>query len=339
MTRRRIPPGGDTSPGARALAAATALWLLMSLAACRLWDRERPAEEKTGDLRVAFRIGDTAYAAPELEGFFKSRMAEFPVQEQSDEIRSALLESFIEQKLLLSEAVERGVKVDEGTVQRMLESAADEPGRQLTADEEASRRRGIEESLKVQRFVSEYVIRDLRVSEEECQQYYQEHLADFIRNDVVHAREILVDDRAQAEKIQASLKANRNRNFAELARLYSKAPTAARGGDLGRFQRGELPGNLEKAIFRLAPGTASRTITTEFGYHIFLVEEKISAHQQKFFEARREIEEKLLLERQRSAIDKEVSFLAQQTPVEIYPENLGFRYTGTRFHAHREVNP
>ena len=90
---------------------------------------------------------------------------------------------------------------------------------------------------------------------------------------------------------------------------------------------------------RLAPGTASRTITTEFGYHIFLVEERIPAHQQKFFEARREIEDKLLLERQRSAIDKEVAYLAQQTPVEIHPANLGFRYTGTRFPAQREVNP
>jgi peptidyl-prolyl cis-trans isomerase C len=325
--------------GVRAVAAAATAWLLMNMAACRFWERKQPAQGEAAGLRAALRIGDTAYDAPELERFFKSRMAEFPMQGQTDEIRSALLESFIEQKLLLAEAAERGVKIDERTLQNMLESTADEPGRRLSPDEEARRRRSIEENLKVQRFVNEYVIKELRVSEEECQEYYQEHLADFIRNDVVHVREILVDDLAQAEKIQAALKANRNRNFAELARLYSKAPTAVRGGDLGRFQRGELPGNLEKAIFRLAPGTTSRTITTEFGYHIFLVEERIPAHQQKFFEARREIEEKLLLERQRSAIDKEVAYLANQTPVEIYPGNLGFRYTGTRFPAQKEVNP
>lgn len=324
---------------ARAVAAAAVAWLLVNLAACRLWDGKAPAQEETAGLPAAVRIGDAAFGAPELERFFKSRMAEFPLQGQTDEIRSALLESFIEQKLLLSAAAERGVTIDEGAVTRSLASPAGETGRRLSTDEEARRRRSVEESLKVERFVSEYVIKNLRVSEEECQEYYQEHLADFIRNDVVHVREILVDDLAQAEKIQASLKANRNRNFAELARLYSKAPTSVRGGDLGRFQRGELPGSLERAIFRLAPGTASRTITTEFGYHIFLVEERIPAHQQKFFEARREIEDKLLLERQRSAIDKEVAYLAQQTPVEIHPANLGFRYTGTRFSAQREVNP
>jgi hypothetical protein len=287
----------------------------------------------------ALRVGDRLFSSSDLESFFVSRMNEFPAPGDLDDVKSALLETFIEHKLLLSEAGQRGIAVNAVAVKALLAEPGDGRGEKPPAGGDDARRGRIEESLRVQQYVNQFVLKELRVSEEECRNYYQEHLAEFIRNDVVHIREILVEDARKAERLQSELKAHRNRNFAELARLHSKAPTANQGGDLGRFQRGELPEKIEKAVFRLAPGTVSKTIATEFGYHIFMVEEKVLAHQQKYYEAKKEIETKLMLEYQRNAIEREIASLSQRVPVEIYRERLGFQYTGTRYSSLREGNP
>ena len=152
-----------------------------------------------------------------------------------------------------------------------------------------------------------------------------------MRNDVVRLREILVDDAAEAQKIQVLLAAKRNKNFSELARIYSKANSAAEGGDLGTFQSGELPEEFEKVVFALSPGTASKIVRTKYGYHLFLVEEKILAHQLKLWEVRDEISEKLLGEREREIINRELESLVKQIRVEIHRDKLDFKYIGTRF--------
>ena len=189
------------------------------------------------------------------------------------------------------------------------------------------------DSLKIQQYLHDYPFKNLSVTNEECEAYYKEHLGDFVSNDVVHVSEILVDSAEQAQKIQAALKAKHNKNFAELARLYSKAPTAADGGVLGSFQRGELPEDFEKVIFPLTPGNVSKTISTQYGYHTFKVDEKILAHQQHFYEVESQIHEKLLQERQRVALDKELASLTNQMPVEVDRDGLGFKYTGSRLAA------
>ncbi len=171
----------------------------------------------------------------------------------------------------------------------------------------------------------------MAVTEPEGEAYYKEHLADYVRNDIVRLREILVDDPAQAQKIQTLLAAKRYKNFGELARIYSKANSAAEGGDLGTFQRGDLPEEFEKVVFSLPPGTASKIVRTKYGYHLFLVDEKILAHQLKFWEVRDEINERLLGEREREIIRKELDSLAKQFTIEIHRDQLGFKYIGARF--------
>jgi peptidyl-prolyl cis-trans isomerase C len=200
----------------------------------------------------------------------------------------------------------------------------------LEQDEEEIERK-VTESLRIQKYLNDFVLVNLDVPESEVRKYYNEHASSFVRNDVVHVREILVGDRAQAEKILAALKENRNKNFAELARLYSKAPTAGDGGDLGKFERGDLPKDFEREIFRLSPATVSKIMPSEHGYHIFLVEEKILAHQQKFYEVKDQIREQLLLERGRAIIEEDMEQLMRRIPVAIDRDRLGFEFEGNRY--------
>lgn len=56
--------------------------------------------------------------------------------------------------------------------------------------------------------------------------------------------------------------------FDELAAAQSECPSAAQGGRLGRFTRGELEEQFEAALFSLRVGEVSEVVETPFGFHV-----------------------------------------------------------------------
>lgn len=81
------------------------------------------------------------------------------------------------------------------------------------------------------------------------------------------ALHILVKTREAAEEILGQL--NAGEDFQELARARSIAPSAAAGGDLGYFSKGDFDPTLENAILNLQVGEISPIVETQFGYNIF----------------------------------------------------------------------
>ena len=58
-------------------------------------------------------------------------------------------------------------------------------------------------------------------------------------------------------------------NFSTLARANSQDQgSAAQGGSLGLFPKGQMVGEFEKALVALRPGEISPVVTTQYGYHI-----------------------------------------------------------------------
>ncbi|XP_058098795.1 peptidyl-prolyl cis-trans isomerase Pin1-like [Magnolia sinica] len=58
--------------------------------------------------------------------------------------------------------------------------------------------------------------------------------------------------------------------FEDLASRYSDCSSAKRGGDLGRFGRGQMQKPFEEATFALKVGEISDIVDTDSGVHIIL---------------------------------------------------------------------
>lgn len=84
------------------------------------------------------------------------------------------------------------------------------------------------------------------------------------------ARSTATRSKEEATKLIGELDAKvaAGADFAELARAHSDCPSAARGGDLGSFGRGQMVGAFEEAAFGLPVGGTSGVIETQFGYHL-----------------------------------------------------------------------
>jgi foldase protein PrsA len=89
----------------------------------------------------------------------------------------------------------------------------------------------------------------------------------------VHAQHILVADEATAQTVIERL--NAGEDFAVVAKeLSTDTGSASNGGDLGWFPKGAMVKEFEDAAFSLEPGTVSKPVKTDYGYHIIKVLEK-----------------------------------------------------------------
>ncbi len=76
----------------------------------------------------------------------------------------------------------------------------------------------------------------------------------------------------QAQDIKKQL--DGGADFAELAKKYSADSSAAQGGDLGYFKKGDNVAEFDNAAFALQVGQVSDPVKTQYGYHIIKVTDK-----------------------------------------------------------------
>lgn len=88
----------------------------------------------------------------------------------------------------------------------------------------------------------------------------------------VRARHILVPTEAEAENVLATVTPQ---NFADMAKKYSKGPSANDGGELGWFRREAMIPEFASVAFSTPVGTVAKTpVKTQFGWHVILVEDR-----------------------------------------------------------------
>ncbi len=167
-----------------------------------------------------------------------------------------------------------------------------------------------------------------KVNEAEIKKYYAEHKDEFAEPEMVKARHILV--RVKDSKDQKSWKAARKKlleikkkidkgaDFAEMAKQFSEDPGSKdRGGDLGYFPKGRMVKSFETAAFSLKKGEVSDLVKTPFGYHLIKVEDRKPGSTKSLDQVRRQIEEKLVKEKQREAVESMIAALKKKYSVKM----------------------
>jgi len=155
-------------------------------------------------------------------------------------------------------------------------------------------------------------------SQQEIQQYFAAHQAEYSVPEQSKARHILIkagtdpkSDAAAKAKAEGLLKQIQGgANFADLAKKNSDDPGSKdSGGELGFAQRGRMVPEFDKAIFTQKIGDTA-IVKTQFGYHIVQVEERQTAHAQSINEVAPTIQATLV--RQKAA-QAEENFAHQLT--------------------------
>jgi len=82
----------------------------------------------------------------------------------------------------------------------------------------------------------------------------------------VHCAHILVKTETEAKAVKARL--DKGEKFGAVAQQVSLCPSGKKGGDLGKFGRGQMVKEFEKVAFELEKGATSGPVKTQFGYHI-----------------------------------------------------------------------
>ncbi len=177
-------------------------------------------------------------------------------------------------------------------------------------------KQNMKNQIITQKVIGEEVGGHLAISKEEEQAFYDEHKGEMEQPEYIRLSEILVAPKAVAPSITpapdpsatgsspaaqppvdeaakqaadaaalsaAEVKANdllkqiRNgADFEDIAKKYSDGPSAADGGALGMFKRGQLAKELEDKTFAMKAGEVTDVIRTKQGYVIL----KVVDHQQ-----------------------------------------------------------
>jgi peptidyl-prolyl cis-trans isomerase C len=223
-------------------------------------------------------------------------------------LQDKALDNLIERELLYQKSVKEGIQVDETAVQEQIESikkrfpTAEEyqvalGGMSLT---EPILQKNISKGLVIQQFVEKEIMPKVIISDADTQKFYDENPQYFKRPEQIKAAHILVKVEEGADEakktaamekikmVQEKIKAGED--FATLAKEHSEGPSGPKGGDLGQFGRGQMVKPFEDAAFALNNGEVSEIVTTRFGYHIIMVEEKVEASTVPLDEAKPDID-------------------------------------------------
>jgi len=215
----------------------------------------------------------------------EKQMKQYPpnVQAQLKDDQSTVVTQLINQELLYKEAQKEGLASNQTYIKQVD---------QLEQQFETAKRQ-----LLTNLLIQEKVTKQLTVSPEEIQQFYQQNLSQFQAYEQRNASHILVKTGKEALKVYD--KAIAKEDFAELAKKYSMDPTAQSGGNLGWFRKGQLVPEFEKAVFNLRrKGSISRIVKTQFGYHVIKLEGIKQIPEQKFDDIKPQIQQLLLNQKQ-----------------------------------------
>jgi peptidyl-prolyl cis-trans isomerase SurA len=275
----------------------------------------------------------------QLEAELKQRgVAAAELQKTLAEREKDVLRERIDQLLLIQKGKELSISVEQEVSKYIAElqtsSGIADPDkfqqwvREQTGQTFEDYKNEVRNGYLTQRTVRQEVGGRINIPRSELQSYYNEHKDEFVRQDMVFLREILIstegkDDAgiAAAEKKARDLsaRAKKGEKFPEMARQYSDAVTKNQYGELGGVARGQMNKQIEDIVFAQERGFVSDPIRIPNGFLILKIDEKHRAGQAAFEEVENEIMEKLYMPKFQPQVREYLTRLRHEAFLEIKP--------------------
>jgi peptidyl-prolyl cis-trans isomerase SurA len=258
-----------------------------------------------------------------------------------------VLRDLIDQQLLLEKGKELDINVDTDLIKR-LDEMRKQMGLESMEDlDKAAQSQGttledfklnMKNGMITQKVIGSEVGRHLVIGKDEIQKFYEGHKDQFSQTEQVRMSELLVstqkpgaDGKTPAEPDDATVQAaeakakdlldqiRKGASFEDIAKKNSDGPTAAQGGDLGYFPRGQLAKDLEDRTFGMKTGEVSDAIRTKQGFVLLKVSEHTAAGIATLKEAEPKIQDALYYEKLQPALRTYLTKLREDAYIEIKP--------------------
>jgi len=255
--------------------------------------------------------------------------------DQRDRVYRDVLDQLVMMRVLEQEATARKIAVTDKDIddqiaelkKRFPDEAAFTKELSARGMSVADLRGEARSNIAISRMMDAEVTPKAKVDERDVKAFYDQNPNEFKQPEGFRASHILIrvepnateaqkkEARARIEGLLAELKGGAD--FAALAKAHSQDGSAANGGDLNFFQRGQMVEPFQKAVDGLKVGEISGVVETQFGYHVVKLTDKRPARTVPLAEASPRIGQFLLRRAQQEKANEFLQSLRAKGKVEI----------------------
>ena len=250
---------------------------------------------------IAAVVGDEIILKSEVDQFAQTqalRMRIDPTRNPNryESIWRRTLKTLVDQKILLDRAELDSIEISDREIDEALENQIEGIIQRAGSREKVEEiigysinrlRRNYREEIRKQKLVDrvqQLKFNDLSVNRREVEEFFAEYSDSLpelkpavrlshIMIEVVAGSDADSNAYQKADSLLGLLKDGSD--FGDIALKYSDdTNSAANGGELGFMKRGTLVPEFEEASYSLLPGSMSKIVKTEFGYHIIKMIER-----------------------------------------------------------------
>jgi peptidyl-prolyl cis-trans isomerase SurA len=269
------------------------------------------------------------------------------------EAQKEVLRDLIDRQLLLEKGKELGITGETETIKRLNQMRQQMGLASMEDLENEAKKQGVsfedfKEQIRIgavtEQVIGQEVGSKIHITNEEVQEFYKAHQKELEGPEQVSLSEILFStqpkqkpdenakDKQDQQPVQddpavlaaaekkaqdAEQQLKNGADFADLAKKVSNAETAAQGGVLGTFKRGELAKELEDKTFTLKAGEFTEPIRTRQGFIILRVDDHRSAGVPPLSEVEKKIEQAIYSQKVEPAARVYLQKLREQAYIDV----------------------
>lgn len=280
-----------------------------ALGACKS-NKSKPAADNADLSQVVAKVDDAVITVGDVQERINKQSPFIRARYTTVDKKKEFLDNLIRFEVMAKEAQKRGYDKDPEVIRVMKQQMI---SKFLQKD--------FESKLKVE-----------DVPDAEVEKYYAAHPEEFNQKDQVRVSQIVVKEKAKADKVAAEARAlpkdvaADQKGFRDMVTKYSEdEDSKPRGGDLTFFDKDTplYPKPIVEASFALKEvGDVSAPIKTDKGFHVLKLTQKRPGFSRPVAEVKRQIQQRLFRDLRTKALDDFYAEMKKKTTVEVQEDKL-----------------